>query len=284
MILSFHPCFEADTNIIVAGRDPGRAELSAIRAAEAVILPQGCRESLYKMAAQNCAHVFPDYSARFKYPGKTGQAELFKKINAPFPHTLVYHNLADFYRETTKGAAKAPLPFPFVFKFNWGGEGHTVFLIQSGQDFLQQLENAAVYERSGLSSFITQAYVPHRNRSLRVVVINRVLISYWRVQHATETFGTSLASGARVDKASDPHLQASARQTVKRVCAQTGINLAGFDILFHPSQMKPSPIILEVNYFFGRTGLGGSEAFYKLLTPQIESWLAGLNLNRRQPL
>ncbi len=73
MILSFHPCFEADKNIICAGRDPGADEMAAIKAADAVILPQGCRKSLYEMATENCPLVFPDYSARFKYPGKINQ-------------------------------------------------------------------------------------------------------------------------------------------------------------------------------------------------------------------
>ena len=75
MILSFHPCFEADINIICAGREPDHNDSAAMRSAAAVILPQGCREALYRMAKQNCAHVFPNYDARFEYPGKTGQDE-----------------------------------------------------------------------------------------------------------------------------------------------------------------------------------------------------------------
>ena len=66
MILSFHPCFDADRNIICAGRDPDEKDLAAIRAADAVILPQGCREALYLLVRQNCPHVFPDYDARFQ--------------------------------------------------------------------------------------------------------------------------------------------------------------------------------------------------------------------------
>jgi len=275
MILSFHPVFEADTNMIVAGRDPGGTELDAIRAADAVILPQGCRAALYKMAAENCPHVFPDYKARFKYPGKIGQADLFMKINAPFPHTLTYRSLADLYR---KNNGSAPLPFPFVFKFDWGGEGHTVFFIQTRQDFLQTIELTENCESIGRFGFLVQEYVPHRNRTLRVVVIHRKLISYWRVQPEARTFGTSLASGARIDRRSDPNLQASAQKAVRQVCDQTGINLAGFDLIFNPLDKSPLPILLEVNYFFGRTGLGGSENFYSLLVPQIESWIAALEL------
>ena len=38
MIVSFHPLFEADKNIISAGREPDADDLAAIKAADAVIL------------------------------------------------------------------------------------------------------------------------------------------------------------------------------------------------------------------------------------------------------
>ena len=273
MILSFHPCFTADANRIVAGRDPGPEELAAIRAAAAVILPQGCRETLHTLAVENCAHVFPDYRARFAYPGKTGQAALFKKVNAPFPLTRAYSTLADFYQRHPPGDDTPPLPFPFVFKFDWGGEGQTVYLIKSREDFSRQIDNAAAFENSGQAGFVLQAYIPHGNRALRVVVINRQLVSYWRVQPSAQAFGTSLSSGARIDRESDPDLQALGKEAVRKVCTQTGINLAGFDVIFDPSEPDPVPLLLEINYFFGRTGLGGSEAFYGMLVPEIDAWL-----------
>lgn len=276
MILSFHPCFVADTNLIVAGRDPGQAELAAVQAARAVILPQGCRKPLWTMAREHCAHVFPDYQARFDYPGKTGQAALFKRLKAPFPPSRVYGTLADYYRQHPSGDKSPPMPFPFVFKFDWGGEGQTVFLIASPQDLTRQLDSAAESEKIGRAGFVLQPYIPHGGRTLRVVVIYRQLISYWRVQPSKETFGTSLAAGARVDPDSDPDLQALGTTAVQAICSQTGINLAGFDILFDSSTPHPAPVFLEINYFFGRTGLGGSEAFYKLLVVQIDAWLKSL--------
>ena len=87
MILSYHPCYEADRNRLCAGREPDEKDLSAIRDADAVVLPQGCREALYHMARQNSPHVFPDYDARFQYPGKTGQAKLFQALDVPHPRT-----------------------------------------------------------------------------------------------------------------------------------------------------------------------------------------------------
>ena len=68
MILSFHPCFEADYNIICAGREPCQDDLNAIKSADAVILSQGCGKKLYYMARENCPNVFPDFNTKFKFP------------------------------------------------------------------------------------------------------------------------------------------------------------------------------------------------------------------------
>jgi ribosomal protein S6--L-glutamate ligase len=60
MIVSFHPLFEADKNIICAGREPDTDDLAAIKAAEAVVLPQGCRQSLYALVRNNCDLIIPN--------------------------------------------------------------------------------------------------------------------------------------------------------------------------------------------------------------------------------
>jgi len=39
MILSFHPCFEADAQITLAGRDLADGDLDLIRRARAILLP-----------------------------------------------------------------------------------------------------------------------------------------------------------------------------------------------------------------------------------------------------
>ncbi len=97
MILSFHPCFVADKNIICAGRKPGKGDLEEISLADAVILPQGCSEMLYNMARENCRNVFPNFDARFKYPGKTGQILLFQETGVPHPETETYQTVSALY-------------------------------------------------------------------------------------------------------------------------------------------------------------------------------------------
>lgn len=277
MILSFHPCFEADKNIICAGREPGGDDLTAIKAADAVILPQGCYQSLYEMAQENCSNVFPNYDARFRYPDKIGQIKLFEKTGVMHPKTAIFQNVNSFYGKCGKSVEKIPYDFPFVFKFNWGGEGDTVFLIKSYADLQDILQRAVLFESPDCKGFLLQEYIPSQNRSLRVVVIGQTVISYWRIQKNREIFGTSMTKGAIIDTDADPHLQDAAAESVKAFCIKTGINLAGFDYIFSSADETGSPIFLEINYFFGRQGLGGSKGFYARLETEIKKWIDSLD-------
>ena len=276
MIVSFHPLFEADKNIICAGREPGADDLAAIMAAEAVILPQGCRQSLYEMARRNCRHVFPNYDARFNYPGKIGQMRLFQENGTAHPQAETYASLADFRRQYGDDPNNIAFELPCVFKFDWGGEGETVYLINSGEDLKTVLQNAAHFERSGQKGFLLQEYVPTEGKTLRVVIIGRTLISYWRVQEDTDAFLSGVSRGARIDAALEPERQNVAKVFVKNLCNKTGINLAGFDVIFAPVQEYIKPLMLEINYFFGRRGLGGSDAFYEILKQEVHNWLANV--------
>jgi len=292
MILSFHPMFEADMNLLCAGRDPGASELTAIQAAKAIILPQACRQSLYEMAKQHCEHVFPDYDARFEYPGKIGQIRLFEEIGVAHPKTRCYSDLTPLPPSLT-GNGESPISvsgrgrgwgfpspfrggagggvFPLVFKFDWGGEGDTVFLIRSDTEFREILKKAELFEKTGQKGFLIQEYIPCQHRSLRVAVIGERFISYWRVLENPENFHANLSKGAVIDRNSDPDIQQTAINILKEFCNRTKINLAGFDFLVSQNNQ---PLFLEINYFFGREGLGGSEKFYEMLIAEIRHWLA----------
>ncbi len=278
MILSFHPCFVGDKNILCAGRQPDDKDLRAIKQASAVILPQACREPLYKMARKNSENIFPDYDAKFAYPGKIGQIELFKKSKIKYPETECFNSLQDFRDKFGSGVSRLPLQLPFVFKFNWGGEGDTVFLVKSSKQFSSLQQKAAEYAQTGQSKFMLQEFVPSRNRALRVVVIGQKIISYWRVQKNQDTFCTSITKGAHIDHCSDPDLQRAACAEAENFCKNTGINLAGFDFLFSEEDAGAAPFFLEINYFFGREGLGGSDNYYKILIKEIKKWLNSIGL------
>ena len=276
MIVSYHPLFVADKNILCAGRKPDAADLALIKAAKAVILGQGCYQSLYEMARANCANVFPNYDIKFKYPGKIGQIKLFREINAKHPTTGIYSSLASFQKRYRQKPERFPARFPIVFKLDWGGEGETVYLVNSADHLQQMLKHTAAYEQSGQTGFLLQEYIACDNKSLRVVVIGNRFISYWRVMQNSNNFCASLSKGAGIDSEAEPDLQQKAVTFVKKICQKTGINLAGFDVIFSSEISDPEPMLLEINYFFGRKGLGGSEAYYKILHEEIRTWLDGI--------
>lgn len=277
MILSFHPCFEADQNRLCAGRLPDEDDLALIRSADAVVLPQGCSRELYRMVTRNCPRFFPDYTARFAYPGKLGQARLFLETGACHPETMIFERFSD-YVVSCKKNAHFPPAYPFVLKMDWGGEGDNVHLISSDDALEGCLGQVNAYEATGQHGFLIQRYIPSGFRSLRVVVIYRKYLSYWRTHDQPGNFCASLSKGARMDRVSDPWLQDMAVQAVREFCAKTHINLAGFDILFSLEEKQPVPLFLEINYFFGRHGIGGSEAYYALLIEQIHGWIADKKL------
>lgn len=279
MIVSFHPLFEADKNILCAGREPDADDLAAIKKAAAVILPQGCRQSLYEMATANCRHVFPDYKARFDFPGKIGQIKLFRETGTDHPTAELYASVAEFKQHYGSAPGDISTGLPCVFKFDWGGEGETVYLLKSLDDLEDVLEKAVHFENSGQNGFLLQQYVPINGRTLRVIIIGRAMISYWRIQQSIDGFMSSVSRGAHIDSASQPEAQKTARAFVNDFCAKTGINLAGFDVIFSSAEENGMPFLLEINYFFGRKGLGGSDAFYEILNKEINAWLAR-TLNR----
>ena len=278
MIVSFHPLFEADKNILCAGRQPNEEDMAAIRAADAVILSQGCYQALYEMARENCSHVFPNYDARFKYPGKINQIKLFRKVKVAHPASEIFSQVASFQHHYPEGLTKLGFDFPLVFKMDWGDEGETVYRIDSADNLQEILQKVAEYEKTGQAGFILQEYISSNSRTLRVVVLGQRVISYWRIQEKNDGFYSNLSKGAKIDSEAEPGLQQKAVALVKDLCQKTGINLAGFDVIFSSENGDPNPMLLEINYFFGRKGLGGSENYYRILLAEIRNWLTTLNL------
>ena len=277
MIVSYHPIIEADRNLLCAGREPDVYDLAVIRSADAVILPQGCSQALYRLARANCPQIFPNMDTRFDYPGKLGQIRLFRRLKVAHPKTCLFSGLDDYYRLNPE------IAFPVVLKLDWGGQGETVFKAVDQQALATILERVAACEKSGQSGFLIQSFVPTQNRSLRVAVIGNHKEIYWRIQTVPHKFGTAVSQGACIDHFAEPELQKAALEITDAFRARTGLQLAGFDFIFDCREAEKGcalPLMLEINYFFGRKGLGGSQRFYRILEKEIDLWLAGTGLRR----
>jgi ribosomal protein S6--L-glutamate ligase len=70
----------------------------------------------------------------------------------------------------------------------------------------------------------------------------------------------------------DPELTEKGMSCVEDFCSKTGVNLGAFDVLFDRSRPKPEPLLSEINFLFGRKGLGGSPRFYDLLNQAVRQW------------
>ena len=68
-------------------------------------------------------------------------------------------------------------------------------------------------------------------------------------------------------------LKNKAIKAVEGFCRRAGIHVAGLDILFD-RKGPGTPLFLEINYYFGRRGLGGSLRFYDLFEQAADRWLA----------
>ena len=109
-----------------------------------------------------------------------------------------------------------------------------------------------------------------------MVVLFDTFYAYWRVQPNPNVFLTNQSQGGLIDHGGDVLLKERAVEAVRDFCERSGINLAGFDILFDQKENPAVPLFLEINYYFGRRGLGGSMRFYEMLEQAVDRWLASL--------
>ena len=148
------------------------------------------------------------------------------------------------------------------------GVSGTVQARESALKAMEQLED------SGVSGFVSQEWIETKGNVLRVVIMGKILRSYWkRVEGSGEKIA-AINRGARINENWRPDLQEKGETQTQRLFESTGINLAAIDFVFPFSHPEPQPLFLEVNYAFGREGLGGSENFYLLLFEVLQEWLA----------
>jgi ribosomal protein S6--L-glutamate ligase len=271
-VLSMHPVIEGDA--FYWDRSVWDKNLfAAIKGASAIILPQTVTRELYCLCTKMCPHVFPNYDLRFQWEGKMGDTLAFWAYGIKHPRTLVFPKVETLLGEHPDMDHKVPElpPYPFVLKGARGGEGRQVWLLENAAELAAKIQTLRQFELQGSSGFVIQEYIPDLERDLRVVVIGSQVCSYWR---RAQGFLHNVAQGGGIDAESDQDLQAAGREKVWQFCRRSGINLAAFDLVFPAGEADP--VFLEINYTFGRTGLGGAEKFYILLRDAVDRWLLRL--------
>ena len=272
MIVSFHPCFAADVQIIFGDRSMNSEDLASIQRAEAIILPQSCSFDLYQACNNSSALVFPNYEVRFQYPGKIGQSLLFKGLRFPYPETMDWSSVEGFRKKYAKGGG-FPHRIPFLIKTNESHEAEGVYIISGKRDLDSSLDFITHLETSGSSGFISQELIPSEGNVLRAVILGRNVITYWKRPESRGQIVTTISRGAKIEKDWRNELQEEGKVQALKLSESANINLAAIDFVFDFSQPNPSPLFLEINYYFGRRGLGGSLQYYRLLAEAIQAWL-----------
>lgn len=278
MILSFHPCFDADIQMILGDRRVDSDILRHIEKADAIILPQACTQNLYDACIASSAQVFPNYEARIQYPGKIGQSRLFRDLDLPHPKTLPWESVKQFKNDDPdlKGISHE---IPFLIKEDQRHEAEGIFVVEDRKGLKEALDQLALRERSSIQGFVTQDYIPCEGNVLRAIIIGKRILTYWKRPDEPGQKITTISRGAIIDAEWQPDLQKKGRASARKLMEKTGVNLAAIDFVFPSADQDPGPLFLEINYYFGRRGLGGTENYYRLLYEAIQNWLAEIGID-----
>jgi ribosomal protein S6--L-glutamate ligase len=270
-ILSFHPCFAANRQVILGSRKLNYRDHRLISKADAIILPQSCSQDLYEACKNSSTELFPNYDVRFKHPGKIGQYLLFKEFKFLHPETMPWISVDEFRRAIHQAGISHD--FPFLIKGNHGHEGEGVFLITDSDALESTLSVLGEWEKTGQSGFVSQALIESDGNVLRAVILGSKIITYWKRPVIEGSIITTISKTAVVDKNWRKDLQKKAWMQARAFSRSTGTNLAALDFVFSMKNPEPQPLLLEVNYYFGRRGLGGSLNYYRLLYEALQEWL-----------
>lgn len=280
MILSLHPCIEAHHHIILGGRKLTAEDLSLIHAADVIILPQSCSYSIYRACMNASALLFPNYDARFTYPGKIGQARLFRHMALPHPRTVIWKSIEELARVVQENAGY-PHDIPFFLKTDVSHEAEGVYLIKDPKSLKSVLTRLSQLYYSESRGFLTQDLISSGGNVLRAIIMGREIITYWKRSSNQKEIITTIRQGATIDKDWRMDLQEKGRIEARNLSSTTEINLAAIDFVFPLNDTNPEPLFLEINYYFGRRGLGGSVKYYHRLFQSIQEWLEQKGFNPR---
>ena len=234
-----------------------------IRAARGVVMPRGMTRKRYRKIAAMAQNRFPNLDAKYDYSGKTKQIILFQRLKIRHPRTILYPN-----PQVLLAAEKRMLPlhYPFVLKGDKGGGGSTVFPVRCRKDLIRGLQGLPAEE-----PLLIQRWVDHGGMDLRVVVVGAKMVSYFRVGDGN--FYNNVCRGGRMRAEIFPELQRRGMAAVASLCHLASINFAGFDLMFPDAG---PPVFIEINFNFGRKGLGGTPGFRRLFKEAVNLWQRGI--------
>jgi len=264
--VSLHHQIRLDVNLHALAPFDGRSQ-ELLRNAAGVLMPKYFSPIRYRQVAELAPNHFPRLGPRYLYRGKASQIRLFQELDLPHPQTVVYDNPT----QALRACHRTGLPFsPCVLKGDRGGGGSAVFPIHTWADFegcIQQLPPA--------EPVLLQEFVNHEGMDLRVVIVGQMTKSYFRVGNGN--FYNNVAQGGRIEHDLYPQKQLLGRQMARSLCSDAGIDVAGLDLMFPAHK---SPLFIEINFLFGRKGIGGRLGYDRLFRQAVQEWIntSGLSM------
>jgi ribosomal protein S6--L-glutamate ligase len=258
--VSFHPQIPLEVNLAQFDPLDTLEAQSLVTNAAGVLLPVYLTPRRFGCIAQHARDWFPRLDVRHNLRGKIRQIRLFRQLGVRHPESLLFSSPSDLLRHLEQQGP--PWDYPMVLKGDTGGGGSSVFPLHGPSDLVKKVGRLPQDEPA-----LLQRWVNHGGRDLRVVVYGRQAISYFRVGDGQ--FYNNVCRGGRTDHEGWPEDQARGIRAVHTFCDRTGIDLAGFDLMF-PDQ--GDPVFVEVNFHFGRKGLGGTPAHRQYFLKAVEEW------------
>lgn len=258
--VSFYPRIPLEENLSLFDplMDPGVRNL--IKQAAGVLLPTYTPPWRYSEIKGLAREWFPRLDTRFEYAGKIAQIRLFRRIGVRCPETLVFVDCDRLLSYFARFGS--PWGYPLVLKGDKGGGGSTVYPIHSPEEMPQQVARLPRQE-----PVLLQKMVDHGGKDLRVVLYGDRAVSYFRVGGGQ--FYNNVCRGGRIEHHLWPEQNRIGRQAVLAFSRRAAIDIAGFDLMFSDDG---SPLFIEINFHFGRKGLGGFAGHQDLLRQAFQRW------------
>lgn len=211
-------------------------ELDSVRAAEWVLFPEHWQVNALTFGLK--ARIFPGYASYQLGIDKIEMTRAFLSVKPDnVPETLIRANTDAIAEEVWDR-----MTLPFVAKLPKSAQGRGVWLIQDRADWRKYL--------SGTPVLYVQEYLPC-DRDVRVVIVgDKVVTSYWRLQSANG-FHNNVARGGFIDHKAVP---AAAIELALSTARALDIDHAGFDIVM----VGDRPYLLEFNRLFGNQGIAAA--------------------------
>jgi ribosomal protein S6--L-glutamate ligase len=191
---------------------------------------------------------------------------------------LCWQNVGEF-KKACPASGHYPHELPFFIKEDKSHEAEGVFFIKDTDSLSGAFDYLGRREGSGFTGFVTQEFIPSGGKVLRAVILGRRVTTYWKLPERPGQVITTINRDAMIDHDWRPDLLEKGKRQALSLAEKTGIDLAAIDFVFPMSDVDPDPFFLEINYFFGRRGLGGSEKYYALLHEAIQDWLMEIGLD-----